>query len=157
MTTLDEIKGLIAAINEIEKASPLASPEFQSLKKDLISRFWTGVLVDVMTDLSVGQLSAALIVLRFNPTVDDTVWGNGASMLDQLLNGYSRDYTRVGVRRLIAGHDLWAEDSLNEEAYNDIRHCAEQIKQLALSLGDNPGGVLEDNTQGGAPESPEGD
>ena len=110
-----------------------------------------------MTDLSVGQLSAALIVLRFNPTVDDTVWGNGASMLDQLLNGYSRDYTRVGVRRLIAGHDLWAEDSLNEEAYNDIRHCAEQIKQLALSLGDSPGGVLEDNTQGGAPESPEGD
>jgi hypothetical protein len=109
-----------------------------------------------MQDLSVGQLSAALIVLKFNPSVDDTVWGNGASILDQLLNGYNKDYTRVGVRRLVAGHDLWAEDSLNEEAYNDITHSAEQIRQLAISLGSNSGGVIEDDSEGGAGESTQG-
>jgi hypothetical protein len=156
MTTLEEIKQLVEKVNELEKESPLASPDFKNLKTDLISRFWTGVLVDVMQDLSVGQLSAALIVLKFNPSVDDTVWGNGASILDQLLNGYNKDYTRVGVRRLVAGHDLWAEDSLNEEAYNDITHSAEQIRQLAISLGSNSGGIVEDDSEGGAGESIQG-
>lgn len=128
---LTECRELIGKINELEKTAPF-SPEFKNLKTDLISRFWTGVISEVFSDLSVGQLSAGLCIIALGGAADNSKWGEGAEIMDQMLNGYTKDWIRMrGQKVLISGYDLWSEESLQDEPYKQITNRLNEIKEFA--------------------------
>lgn len=104
-------QNVVDAMNQIGSAPGVwFSPYFAHIKRDITSHYWNDVIAQ--TCLSFGKQAAELIN-GLSP--DDPRMAEFSAIVDQVTNGYSAEAFAKGVRPIIGGVCVWAEQSLTQE------------------------------------------